>query len=111
MSDACDLDMNKDCPYSTKIALIEKQLESLTEEQSREENFRKTYYNDREARGMRDATLDAKITSIDEKLDRLLKWQSEQQAKPVKRWDGIVDRALWAVLAAVIAFLLAKVGL
>ncbi len=32
-------------------------------------------------------------------------------AKPGKRWEGIVDKAVWAVLAAVIAFLLAKAGL
>lgn len=31
--------------------------------------------------------------------------------KPGKRWDDIVDKAIWAVLAAFIAFLLAKFGL
>lgn len=31
--------------------------------------------------------------------------------KPGKRWDAIVDKAIWAVLAAVIAFLLGRVGL
>ena len=31
--------------------------------------------------------------------------------KPAKRYDGLVDKALWAVLAAVIAFLLGRVGL
>ena len=31
--------------------------------------------------------------------------------KPAKRWDSIVDKAIWAVCAAVIAFLLARVGL
>jgi len=32
-------------------------------------------------------------------------------AKPGKRWEAIVDKALWAVCAAVIAFLLGRVGL
>lgn len=31
--------------------------------------------------------------------------------KPGKRWDGLVDKVVWAVCAAVIAFVLAKVGL
>lgn len=31
--------------------------------------------------------------------------------KPGKRWEAIVDKAIWAVCAAVIAFLLAKFGL
>ena len=32
-------------------------------------------------------------------------------AKPAKRWESIVDKAIWAVLAAVIAFVLGRVGL
>lgn len=31
--------------------------------------------------------------------------------KPGKRWDDLVDKIVWAVCAAVIAFLLAKLGL
>lgn len=31
--------------------------------------------------------------------------------KPGKRWDSIVDKAVWAILAAVLAFLLGKFGL
>ena len=31
--------------------------------------------------------------------------------KPAKRWDGLVDKIVWAICAAVIAFLLAKIGL
>lgn len=32
-------------------------------------------------------------------------------AKPGKRYDDLVDKAAWAILAAVIAFLLGRVGL
>ena len=32
-------------------------------------------------------------------------------AKPGKRWESIVDKAIWAVLAAMIAFVLARIGL
>ena len=31
--------------------------------------------------------------------------------KPGKRWDAIVDKVIWAILAAVIAFLLGRIGL
>lgn len=31
--------------------------------------------------------------------------------KSGKRWDGLVDKIVWAVAAAVIAFLLARIGL
>ena len=32
-------------------------------------------------------------------------------AKPGKRYDSIVDKAIWAILAALIAFMLGRVGL
>lgn len=31
--------------------------------------------------------------------------------KPAQRWDSMVDKVIWAVLAAVIGFVLAKIGL
>jgi hypothetical protein len=31
--------------------------------------------------------------------------------KPGKRWDAIVDKVIWAVLAAMIAYFLAKIGI
>ena len=46
-----------------------------------------------------------------EKLDKLIAWQETEQASPKKRWDSIVDKVIWAVLAAVITFILARIGL
>ena len=31
--------------------------------------------------------------------------------KPAKRWDGLVDKLIWGVAGAVLAFLLARIGL
>ena len=31
--------------------------------------------------------------------------------KPGKRWDAIVEKLIWAVLAAMVAFILARIGL
>lgn len=31
--------------------------------------------------------------------------------KPGKRWDAIVDKIVWAVLAAIVAFVLGRIGL
>lgn len=35
----------------------------------------------------------------------------ELESKSGKRWEGLVDKAIWAVCAAVIAFLLGRLGL
>ena len=50
------------------------------------------------------AEIKTDVTALGKKVDVIEK-------KPAKRWEGIVEKALWAVCAAVIAFLLAKIGL
>lgn len=32
-------------------------------------------------------------------------------AKPAKRWDGLVDKAIYAIVGAVLAFWLARIGM
>jgi hypothetical protein len=32
-------------------------------------------------------------------------------SKPAKKWDGFVDKVVWAIAAAIIAYLLSKIGL
>ena len=41
--------------------------------------------------------LDIKVTALDQ--------------KPIKRWDALADKIIWALLAAVIAFFLGRIGL
>lgn len=57
------------------------------------------------------AKLGTKLDGMDEKLDDITAKVNTLADKPAKRWDGIVDKAIWAVLAAVIAFLLGRAGL
>nr|DAG65515.1 MAG TPA: Protein of unknown function (DUF2730) [Caudoviricetes sp.] len=49
-------------------------------------------------------TMNASVNALTGKVDMLEK-------KPGKRWEGIVEKTIWAVLAAVIAFALARIGL
>ena len=57
------------------------------------------------------ATLKAKLNSIEEKLDELTVTVKALADKPAKRWDGLMDKLIWAVAGAVMAFLLARIGL
>ena len=43
------------------------------------------------------------VVRLESKVDVL-------ESKPGKRWDGLVDKAIWGVAGAVLAFLLAKIG-
>ncbi len=107
----CELEPNRECHNSTRIALLENRVELLEEGQDREEAFRKTYYADREARIDRDARLDEKMNAMDRKLDGVKSWVDEQQDKPSKRWDAIVEKVVSLIVAALVGFVLAKIGL
>lgn len=57
------------------------------------------------------AVQDAHYKNINSKLDELTIMVKDLSGKAGKRWESLVEKALWAVVAAVIAFLLAKIGL
>lgn len=64
------------------------------------------------------AVQENKLDTIDDKLDdiqadnkSILQKVEAMEAKPGKRWEGLVDKAIWAVVGAVIAFLMYKAGL
>lgn len=100
-----------DCPLEPRIAALEK-----SDEQHR--NTHREIFGRVNKLETENAVQNAKYDTIIEKLEELTakhdklneKLESLEQ-KPGKRWDGIVDKAIWAVCAAIIAFLLARVGL
>jgi multidrug resistance efflux pump len=49
-------------------------------------------------------TMNANIDSMNKKVDAL-------EGKSGKRWDGIVDKLIWAVVTALLALAAAKVGM
>lgn len=95
----------------TRLALLEERVRTLENGQQKEAEFREGYYADQKGRIKHDAELEVKISAIDEKLDKLVRWQEAQQEKPGKRWETLAEKSLWAVAAAVIAFLLGRLGL
>ncbi len=49
-------------------------------------------------------TMNANVGCLTVKVDKL-------EEQPAKRWNSIVDKAIWAIVAAVIAFALGRMGL
>lgn len=114
----CDIDPARSCPNGPEIAMLKKRVGDLEKVREKEEKFRNDYYEEQRHRIRRDEQLDAKIDRLDakvetigEKMDNLAKWKMEQIAKPGKRWDGLVDKALWLIVGAVIAYILTQAGL
>ena len=57
------------------------------------------------------AVQNAHWKNVDGKLDELTVMVRDLTGRAGKRWESLADKALWAVCAAVIAFLLGRVGL
>ena len=100
-----------DCPLTTRVESLERANEQHGN--THREIFARL--NDVERNN---AVQDAHYKQILEKIDALTtshnalnKKLCELEAKPGKRWEAIVEKAIWAVCAAVVAFLLGRVGL
>jgi hypothetical protein len=44
------------------------------------------------------------VRALNEKVERL-------ESKPGKRWDSIIDKLAWALIAAALGFILAQLGI
>ena len=51
------------------------------------------------------------ITAVKTDVGRLESKVDELESKPAKLWDNLVEKLIWGVVGAVLAFLLAKFGL
>ena len=109
--DTCILDPERDCIGKAAAAKLEARIDALEHWQNESERFHADFYKEQKARAERDGKIDEQLRNIDSNINKLVAWQETQQSSPKKRWDAIVDKLIWAVLAAVVAFLLAKVGL
>ena len=57
------------------------------------------------------AVQENKLDTILKKLDEITAKVDALESRPAKRWEGLVEKSIWAVCAAVIAFLLGRLGL
>lgn len=51
------------------------------------------------------------VDRLDGKVEKLGGKVETMESKPGKRWENLVDKALWAFAAAVIAYILGHMGL
>lgn len=109
--DKCILDPERDCIGKAAAALLEKRIEDLEAWQRDSKKFHRDFYDWQRTQIARDARLDEQLNNMNDNISKILAKQEACAMKPGKRWDAIVDKVIWTVLAAVIAFVLAKVGL
>lgn len=111
MDDKCIINPERDCIGKAEAAKLEGRIKALEEWKEDSKKFHTDFYSWQNKQAERDGKLDEQLRNMDTNIKKVLETQEACAMKPGKRWDAIVDKAIWAVLAAVIAFILAKVGL
>lgn len=104
----CSFDPNRDCLGLQKANMLETQLREWRE--AARTTHKELYDRTRDLE-KRDAKREEQYETIIEKLDDLLSWKKKEQEEPGNRWKAIVDKVTMLVVGAVVAFLLAKIGL
>ncbi len=100
MPDKC----TEECPLLPRI-------ETLERDSEHNKDAHKEFYSKLEGSHTAVSLIEQRMEQIKEDTEEIKASVRELKDKPAKRWEGIVDKAVWAIAAAVIAFLLARMGL
>ena len=111
MSEKCIIDPQRDCIGLAEATLLKKRIEDLEEWRKKSDKFHSDFYDWQRTQIARDAKLDEQLKNMDINITKVLAWQEAQQQKPAKRWESIVDKVLMLFVGAVVAYILAKIGL
>ena len=92
------------CPHLLRI-------EALERDSEHNKAAHKEFYGKLERSHTTVALIEERISQIKADTEEIKAAVQELKAKPARRWEGLAEKVLWAVCAAVIAFLLAQLGL
>ena len=107
----CIRDPRHDCFGLEAAARLEGRIKALEDWQQDSKKFHNSFYDWQREQIAREAKLDEQLSNMNRNIQKLLDKQEEDNAKPGKLMDMLKSNAIWAILAAVIGFVLAKVGL
>ena len=92
--------MEQKLDYEHRLTQVETRVETLEDRQNNLDKLVSTV----SALAAREERVEIDVKEIKADVKTLTE-------KPAKRYDGLVDKAVWAVLAAIIAFVLGRIGL
>ena len=90
---------------------MEPRIRALEDWKGESKKFHNAFYDWQRDQIARDSRLDVQLSGMETNLKKLVAWQDAQRDKPARRMDALVEKVLLAVVAAVVGFILAQVGL
>lgn len=111
MDEKCVRDPRHDCFGLEAAARLDGRIKALEEWREDSKDFHAKFYDWQRQQIAREAKLDEQLSNMNRNIQKLLDKQEEDNAKPGKLMDMLKSNAIWAILAAVIGFVLVKIGL
>lgn len=91
-----------DCPVNARVDALEKEFDRYRGNSTATHRQMFERISTLEQSG---AALKATLVGMDEKLDEIAEKVNTLADKPAKRWDGLVDKLIYAAALAVVAWL------
>lgn len=97
--------------------MTKEELQRLTQVEDRSKsNTKRLDGLDQTVNNIHDLTLAVKEIAVEmkamrEDMNKIDKRVMAIEAKPVKRWEGIIDKIIFTILGLVIAFIFSKIGM
>ena len=106
----CIVDPERDCIGKAAAAKLEARIDALERWQEDSKKFHNSFYDWQREQIARDSKLDEKLNNMDKNIEKLLGKQEAADAKPGKFLDTLKSNAAWAIIAAVLGFVLGQIG-
>jgi hypothetical protein len=107
----CIIHPERDCLGIAEAAILRKRIEDLEEWREKSSKFHNDFYDWQRTQIDRDARVDEKLNMIGSSVNKVIKWQEDQQMKPAKRWENTVDKIIMLIIGAVFALVVSQMGL
>ena len=107
----CVYNSEQRCVESEKIALLEQRVDDLETWKNETKEFHSNFYDWQREQIVMNARLDERLKGIETSLNKFNQWVDAEQKKPGNFLDTIKSNVAWFVIAAILGYILAQIGL
>lgn len=107
----CVYNSEQRCVESEKIALLEQRVDDLETWKNETKEFHSNFYDWQREQIVMNTRLDERLKGIETSLNKFNQWVDAEQKKPGNFLDTIKSNVVWFVIAAILGYILAQIGL
>lgn len=107
----CVYNSEQRCVESEKIALLEQRVDDLETWKNETKEFHSNFYDWQREQIVMNTRLDERLKGIETSLNKFNQWVDAEQKKPGNFLDTIKSNVAWFVIAAILGYILAQIGL